>query len=276
MHVMPHSPLSATDVQTAGDAAQAYSIQQAASASQSGQRISASKLDQAASLYRTMNVLNCDPQDALTILFDFLNTGAEEGYTAVLKAAHATGNIPGPHAAAPARPSTSPLHSPASRPQLWEQRSWPEKVLHLKDGGAHASLHIGMMKAFFDEGKGPNSRGHDQLPDGCLAFFPIGRDDRADFKRSFYTNHFDPVLRSLGPNQAAVFAIPGGGTLLQGRDEHGEMFGFASGLGSASPRQTEVLRGHQLSENSAMFRCLPSGPVPWAILLPRGLEIDKR
>ena len=41
MHVMPHSPLSAMDVQATGDAADVSSVQQAMSASQPAERISA-------------------------------------------------------------------------------------------------------------------------------------------------------------------------------------------------------------------------------------------
>lgn len=284
MHVMPHSPLSAMDVQTAGDAADASSVQQAASASQPSQRISDAKLTHAATLYRGMQALNCDAQDALSILFDYLNTGNEEGYMAVLRAAAKTNNIPGgatasragPSGTAPASTSASTLHGLARRPQLWEQRSWPEKVLQLKDGGAHASLRIGMRPEFFDNERSVNSRGHAKLPEGCLDFYPTPSGDPARFKENFYAQHVEPILRSLGPNQAAVFAIPEGGTLLQGRDEHGKMFGFATGFGSQAPRNVEVLRDRVLTNTSDMFRLIRSGPKPWAILLPRGLEVDKR
>jgi hypothetical protein len=281
MHVMPHSPLSAIDVQDAADTPAAASIQQASGASPSIHRISPQLLDRATGFYRTLNVLNCDTQDALTILFDVLNTGSDAGYQAALRAANDTGNIPG---ASPARvtpsqmrsPAASSLHTPEKRPQLWAQRSWPEKVMALKDNGAHATLRIGMMEEFFRQGSGPNHRGHENLPAGCLAFFPLERGDRIDFKKKFYADQVDPILRSLQPNQAALFAIPGGGTLLQGRDEHGDMFGFSSGLGSTPTRHTDVLRDRALVNASDMFRLLPSGPVPWAILIPRELKVDTR
>ena len=149
-------------------------------------------------------------------------------------------------------------------------------MLELKDGGAHATLKMSMLEVFFRDPRGSNSRGHDKLPPGCLEFYPLSKDNPKAFKDKFYAEHVDPIIRSLRPNQAVVFALPGGGTLLQGQDEHGEMFGFASGLSTAPPRQAELLRGAQLREKNAMFRHLPSGPLPWAILVPRGLEIDKR
>lgn len=255
------------DTPAPGDAASS------AASAQSASPITQGALSRAEGMLGALLQVKVDCLDAYTILFDFLNTGSEDSFSSAIR--QATKGFPQPGSARDIpldlqRKQRSPDFSPSVH------RSWPQKVLMCKDGGAHAKLTLSMYKEWLNADGGIN-RDSKKLPPGSLQEVPLPaptppnkRLTPIEFNHWYVKNHMNPAIEALKPNQVLLMAPPRMEAFLIGRDDAGRKFGLAAKPhyigGTPSP---QVFDEANLEFMLRLIRDSRAGPGSWVHLQPR-------
>lgn len=240
--------------------------------------ITEGNLLRAEKMLSTLLQIGVNTLDAYVIVFDHLNTDSEASYTAALR--HSTQHFPPPKEKKNAPPTrwfarAQPPQAAvpfASRPSL----SWPEKVLMCEDGGRHVTLIAGMAEHIHNADEGIN-RGYRDLPPGCVDYVTLPgrraptRQTLGEFRRWHVTNHMDPAIRELKPNQVLLMAPPDSYALLVGLDSEGRLFGFDTKKDSSRDLAPSA---HLMSEADVTYalnaiRSCGAHVSNWAIMKPR-------